>query len=108
LGRKGVINLRTFAQDASQAVENCERKGRRKVAGPHTVDLLARCFFTATYNRGEKLMFKFIVIFGVGCACGVFGTMYHYDSKFAAQANAHIDSAVSQAATSAHTALNSK
>ncbi len=51
---------------------------------------------------------KYIIVLCIGAIVGAFGMKYHDDAKFAAATNAHIDSAVAQGATQAHTALTGK
>jgi hypothetical protein len=51
---------------------------------------------------------KYIIMFCIGAAVGVCSTKYVYDKEFADATNAHLDSAVTSAATSAHTALAGK
>lgn len=51
---------------------------------------------------------KYIIVACIGAVVGAFGMSYHYDAKVRAATNAHIDSAVSQGATSAHNALAGK
>jgi hypothetical protein len=53
-------------------------------------------------------MIKYLVTLCVGVAVGVGGTMYQYDANFKASTNAHIDSVVSSAATSAHNAIQAQ
>ena len=50
-------------------------------------------------------MIKYIVVFVLGCAAGVGGAAYHYDSQVRAATNAQVDHAIAQGAASAHTAL---
>jgi hypothetical protein len=48
---------------------------------------------------------KHLIILAIGIGMGVFGTVYYTSPSFKAQTNAHIDSAVAEGATAAHTAL---
>ncbi len=48
---------------------------------------------------------KFLIILCIGAAMGVFAVKYLDDEAFASATNAHIDSAVTSAATAAHTHL---
>ena len=50
---------------------------------------------------------KTVIILVIGAVVGVFGMKYHDDAKFAQETNAHINSAISQGADSAHKALES-
>jgi hypothetical protein len=54
---------------------------------------------------GRYIALKTIVVFALGVALGIGAMSYRDDAKVRAATNAHIDSAVSQAATSAHQAL---
>lgn len=62
---------------------------------------------TNQYQTGEKTTMKYLIVLSVGVALGVGGAAYHYDSKFRAQANTHIDSAVSTASEAAHKQIKS-
>jgi hypothetical protein len=50
---------------------------------------------------------KYIIILVIGAAVGGIAVKYHDNAEFRSEANAHIDAAVSQGATAAHTALQS-